>query len=140
MRSTDRPVRRACAASVLAILLTSVSHAAIAGKKPFRIDAKDATVTLTEFARQAGIQILFGYEHVKGIKTNAISGEYEPLDAIRLLVQGTGLQVSEQSSGVLFVAPERTSATGDERSSGSGVTRTDEASSAPSQSAPGRLR
>lgn len=140
MTSTVRPVRRACAASLLALLLTSVSHAAMAGKKPFRIDAKDATVTLTEFARQAGIQILFGYEHVKGITTNAIDGEYEPLDAIRLLVQGTGLQVSEQSTGVLFVAPLKAGASGDERTSSGAATHTGDASGPSSQSSAGRLR
>lgn len=139
MRSTVRlPGRTRIPGSALLcmLLLTCVSHAAVAGKKPFRIEAQDATITLTEFARQAGVQILFGYEHVKGVTTNAIDGEYEPLDAIRLLVQGTGLQVSERRAGVLFVAPVKAGASGSDRSGDDAAA----ASGEDSRSGQGRFR
>jgi len=55
------------------------------------------------FARQAGQQILFDYERVKGLKSNALHGDYEPIEAARRLVEGTGLQVTEQADGVLVV-------------------------------------
>jgi hypothetical protein len=106
-RRTSRG-RWARAAILTALGLTAVSHAALAEKKPFRIGAQDATITLTEFAKQGGIQILFAYERVKGITTNAVEGQYEPVDAIALLVKGTGLQVSERDGGVFFVEPQKT--------------------------------
>ena len=90
-------------------MLASVSHAALAEKRSFRIDAQDAAAALMEFGKQAGLQILFAYDRVKGFKTNSLEGSYEPLEAVRLLVEGTGLQVSEQTTGVLVIEPRKSS-------------------------------
>lgn len=97
-------LNRICATGLLLLVLCTASvSAAIAEKRDFKIEAQDAATALTEFGRQAGVQILFQYDSVKGHRTNAISGELEAKEAIRLLIEGTGLQVSEMENGVLVV-------------------------------------
>jgi iron complex outermembrane receptor protein len=87
-------------AAVAAVLAAQL---AVAEPVSFAIDAQDASTALTEFARQANRQLLFQFEHVKGVRTQAISGQYEPAEAIRLLLAGTGLVVSTREGGVLVV-------------------------------------
>ena len=94
-----------CFRSMAAIFLAFVlgATAAIASPKPFSIDSEDAPRSLLEFGRQSALQILFASEKVKGIVTNAVHGSYEPIDALRLLLKGTPLTVSEKSDGVLVI-------------------------------------
>src|SRR5258708_29581906 len=98
-----------CLVSVAAFLLALAlgSTAALASPRPFSIDAQEAPRSLLEFGRQSAVQILFASEKVKGIVTNAVHGNYEPIDALRLLLKGTPLVVSEKSDGVLVVEPQR---------------------------------
>jgi iron complex outermembrane receptor protein len=94
--------------SVAAIVLTFAlgSATANASPKPFSIDSEEAPRSLLEFGRQSALQILFASEKVKGIVTNAVHGSYEPIDALRLLLKGTPLVVSEKPDGVLVVEPQ----------------------------------
>lgn len=86
-----------------ALFATMASRIASAEPMPFSIEAQDAATALTEFARQANRQILFQFERVKGVRTQALAGQYEPADAIRMLLEGTGLVVSIREGGVLVV-------------------------------------
>ena len=86
-----------------ALLAAMASRIASAEPMPFSIEAQDAATALTEFARQADRQILFQFERVKGVRTRALAGQYEPADAIRMLLEGTGLVVSIREGGVLVV-------------------------------------
>jgi len=106
------------------------STAAIATPRPFNIDAQEAPRSLLEFGRQSAVQILFASENVKGITTNAVHGTYEPIDALRLLLKGTPLVVSEKPNGVLIVEP-KTRAKGASKSAplpGSAAIATDDSS------------
>jgi iron complex outermembrane recepter protein len=95
---------RSAAPIVLAILLGST--AAIAAPKPFSIEAEEAPRSLLEFGRQSAVQILFASAEVKGIITNAVRGNYEPITALNLLLKGTSLVVKEKPDGVLVVEPQ----------------------------------
>jgi len=94
-----------CFRSVAIIFLTFILGAtvAIASPKSFNIDSEDAPRSLLEFGRQSALQILFASDKVKGIVTNAVHGNYEPIDALRLLLKDTPLVVSEKADGVLVV-------------------------------------
>jgi iron complex outermembrane recepter protein len=94
-------------AATLICILFAGSQAALATPKTFDIGPSDASHSLLEFGRQASIQIIFASEKVKGFTTNAVRGNYEPLDAIHLLLSGTGLSVSEKAGGVLVVEPAK---------------------------------
>jgi outer membrane receptor protein involved in Fe transport len=73
----------------------------------FHIKAQDVSTALTEFARQANLQILFKSDRVKGYKTNAIAGEYEAADAIAMLLKDTGLTAWVREGNVLVVDSEK---------------------------------
>jgi iron complex outermembrane receptor protein len=93
-------------AAAIFLMLALGSTAANASPKPFSIESEDAPRSLLEFGQQSALQILFASEKVKGIVTNAVHGNYEPIDALHLLLKGTPLVVSEKSDGVLVVEPQ----------------------------------
>jgi iron complex outermembrane receptor protein len=64
---------------------------AMADQRTFDVPAGDASVELREFARQAGLQILFNFTAVNPIKTQAVSGQLEPEAALTQMLRGTGL-------------------------------------------------
>lgn len=92
------------AATVFGLALAST--AATASPKAFSIDAEEAPRALLEFGRQSAVQILFASEKVKGVITNSVHGNYEPVEALKLLLKGTILVVSEKPDGVLVVEPQ----------------------------------
>ena len=96
--------RRAVAAILLAFALGST--AAHASPRQFSIESEEASRSLLEFGKQSAVQILFSPAKVKGVVTNAVHGDYEPIDALRLLLQGTSLAVNEKSDGVLVIEPQ----------------------------------
>src|SRR5262249_10799732 len=57
----------------------------------FYIEAGDAALTLNEFSRQAGLQLLFDYNVVRGRQTRAIKGELEQSAALQQMLADTGL-------------------------------------------------
>jgi iron complex outermembrane recepter protein len=90
----------------IAFMLALGSTRAMATPKSFSIESQDAPRSLLEFGQQSALQILFESDKVKGIITNAVHGSYEPIEALRLLLKGTPLFVSEKSNGVLVVGPQ----------------------------------
>ena len=49
----------------------------------FHIQGGDATDTLTEFSRQARLQLLFDFNVVKGHLTKPLDGMFKPVEALR---------------------------------------------------------
>ena len=58
----------------------------------FHIAGGDATAALTEFGRQAHLQLLFDYNIVKGHVTKPLEGLYTPVAALRRLLANTDLE------------------------------------------------
>ena len=102
MRTFVRRTRRFRLAAIFSGLVLGAA-VATASPKSFSIDSEEATRSLLDFGRQSTLQILFRSGEVKGIFTNAVHGDYEPIDALRLLLKGTPLVISEKSDGVLVV-------------------------------------
>lgn len=70
----------------------------------FSIDEGTADVTLRQFARQAGREILFAQELVRGVRTNAVRGAFSVREGLDRLLSGTQLEVLEDAaSGGLTV-------------------------------------
>lgn len=67
--------------------------AATSGEVPFDIPRGDASHTLRLFSQQAGLQILYPPEQVRGVRTHAIRGTYLPLNALELMIEGTTLSI-----------------------------------------------
>src|SRR5882762_893118 len=76
-------------------------------KVEFHIDAGDAASTLTEFSRQARLQLLFDYNIIKGHTTRAINGLYDPSEALRQMLADTNLMFDFVNPRTLTVTPMR---------------------------------
>lgn len=87
------PVLRA----LLALLSTAFAATVLAqsGDLPvsreFHIQSQDAASGLADFGEQSGQQLLFDFNAVQGIRTNAIAGSLSVIDALARMLEGTGL-------------------------------------------------
>ena len=98
------------AASLAACLTANAMAAGIA----FEIAAGDATATLKQFASQAHVQLLFDYRAVARLKTPELKGEFEPAEALTILLRGSGFtfrQVNDHTIAVLAPGAELASPT-----------------------------
>lgn len=71
----------------------------------FHVAAGDASRTLNEFVRQAGLQLLFDYSVVRGRLTQAVEGRFEPRDALQRMLENTGLTFRLVNERTLAVTP-----------------------------------
>jgi iron complex outermembrane receptor protein len=87
--------------------LALIASAADAPKKSFDLPAADAAQTLKAFSEQSGEQIVFPVERVRGVQTKAVKGDYSALEALDLMLAGTGLTiVQDAGTGALAVRRE----------------------------------
>lgn len=71
----------------------SAAEPPIAGENVlYSLPAGDAVVTLREFSRQAGIQLVYPISAVRGVQTHAVEGRYTIPDALDQLLAGTPLE------------------------------------------------
>ncbi|MBK8856606.1 MAG: hypothetical protein IPN11_02650 [Opitutaceae bacterium] len=72
----------------------------------FDIPAGRAERTLTRFSRQSSQSAVYPTDLVRGVRTNAVKGEYTPLAALTAMLQGTTLQpVKDDETGALLIKP-----------------------------------
>lgn len=108
MSSPTFPRPRLFVASLVTALLAacSVVQAAPARAVSFDVHAGPAIETLKQAAQQAGREIMFPADTVRGVRTPALQGDYTPLEALQRLLAGSGLVVDEdESTGALAVRP-----------------------------------
>ena len=91
---------------LLATALVRATFAAEPDVTPveFHIAGGDATTTLTEFSRQARLQLLFDYNVVKGHTTKPLDGLFAPAEALQQLLANTDLDfdfVNERTLAVM---------------------------------------
>jgi hypothetical protein len=80
---------------VIALGAVALCHSAAAEPRPFDVPSGEASTTLPDFARQAGLKLLFDYTAVKTVKTHAVSGRLEPEAALAEMLLGAGTAVRE---------------------------------------------
>jgi outer membrane receptor protein involved in Fe transport len=73
------------------------------GRHHFHVPAGDAARTVQTVAIQAGVQVIAPNADLAGVRTPVLDGDYAPAEAMRRLLAGTGLTVSEQGDGTLVV-------------------------------------
>ncbi len=76
----------------------------------FDIPAGDLADALDRYAEQGGTQILYTPELVEGRQAAALSGRYRPDQALRLLLQGSGLEAQAVGDGTLVLRRGQTPA------------------------------
>ena len=91
-------------AFVLILALAGATSAADQAKKIYQLPAGDAAATLKRFSELSGEQIVYPVDAVRGVQTNAVSGELSAREALDRLVAGTELRVvQDASSGALAI-------------------------------------
>ena len=91
-----------CAVATAAILAASPVWAQ---ERSFKIPSLPAASGVTEFARQAGVQILVSAEAAQGKHTAAVSGSMSVPQALTNLLAGTGLAVTGNNGRTITIAP-----------------------------------
>lgn len=98
--------------SKFALLASSMAAAAIAcvpavahaqGPRVVNVPAGPANEGIAELARQTDLQILAPESDLRGARTNAVSGRLEPREALRRMLEGTALRMSDESGRVVTV-------------------------------------
>src|SRR5262245_13916092 len=99
-------MRQAALAIFAALILSALTASSLrAEPRPFAIPAGSARATLREFARQPGEQFIFSSRKVSGVSTRAVRGDFEPVEALALMLAGTPLApVKDDQSGALSVS------------------------------------
>ncbi|HEY6925807.1 MAG TPA: TonB-dependent receptor [Steroidobacteraceae bacterium] len=85
---------RRCNCLILVCLSVLAAAASFAQDKlSFDIPAQSASSAIRAWARQSGLQVFASQELLDGVQANAVHGDYLPLQAVQLLIEGTGLEV-----------------------------------------------
>ncbi len=90
---------------LLGVLLLLASATAMAASREFDIAAGPATQTITRFAQQAGLPVLFPYDLLQGKRTPALRGRYEVHAGLRALLQDSGLIAYINKRGQVSIRP-----------------------------------
>lgn len=86
------PLRRFVLATAL-LLVLSADETASARLRKLSVDiaAGIASVTLGELVRQTGLQVLFEADAIQDHRTRAVSGHFDADEALRVMLEGSGL-------------------------------------------------
>jgi hypothetical protein len=86
--------------------LTPAAQAREDGRRVFAIAAGDGAVALERFAEQSRTAVIYLVQQVRGVRTNAVRGEFTPREALVRIVANTGLVVAhDEHTGALMVKP-----------------------------------
>ncbi len=72
-------------------------------KHQFQIPQQRADQSLTQFAEQADLTLVFQYDQVADITTNAVVGLYSVSEAIEMLLKDTNLEATLGAEGLLSI-------------------------------------
>jgi len=94
-------------ASIAAMLSVAcvpyVQSAELANTIPFNIPQQRADLSLTQFAEQADLTLIFSFDKVSGITANKLTGNYSVEQAIELLLENTDLIATVSEEGLLSI-------------------------------------
>ncbi len=108
------PLRRpasiipALASLIFAFAFTNAVFAADPIRRHFDLPSGDAAVTLKHFIDQSGEQVVYIVNHVRGVTTRAVSGDYTSRDALAAMLAGTGLVAVQDEKTSAFVVNRTT--------------------------------
>lgn len=90
--------------SALAVSLGCLPTLAQEATKKFNIDAQALDTALTEFSEQSDLVVMAPGGLVKDKHAPTVAGDFMPLDALDMLLRGSGLEASRDASGAIFIA------------------------------------
>ncbi|HEY0596867.1 TonB-dependent receptor, partial [Sphingopyxis sp.] len=72
-------------------------------RQRYSIPSGDAAQTVQRLAVQSGVQVMVPDADLAGIRTNAINGNYTPVEALRLMLANKGLEVVRNANGAVVI-------------------------------------
>ncbi len=93
----------------LACALSVAAHAYAADPRRLDIPAGDLTAALETLARQSGVELVYQSDELRGLRTQGVTGNLTPEEAVTKLLQDTPLTFRKDASGAMLVALPRTS-------------------------------
>lgn len=105
MTDRSRPLLAVQALIASLLILTGLGTASAAAEKriQFNIVAQDLASALNEFARQSAQELLFSTDLAASKRTSGIVGEFAPTDALKALLQGTGLRYRVNNDNTILI-------------------------------------
>jgi len=73
--------------------------------RKFAVPAGDAPTALMEFSRQANKQVLFDFGVLRSRQTRGVEGMLQPSEALRSMLEGTGLVASNVDEITVAITP-----------------------------------
>jgi hypothetical protein len=87
-------ITRYALSAIMLIAMLLGSFGAVPGSY-YRIEAGDARSTLNEFSEKSGIQVLFDFTALTGVKTKSVEGSFSPREALMRMLRGTRVQFDD---------------------------------------------
>ena len=87
----------------LPVALLVLPALALAAPVDFNLPAQAADVALLAFSRQSHEEVFFSLDDLRGRQTQAIVGQFEPEEALRRLLAGTGFVGARNRAGKFIV-------------------------------------
>jgi len=97
--------RRLLAIATLALLTSASARASRTDKRPLDIKAGSAILTLAEFVRQTGLQVLFESDAIRNHSTREVRGQFDAAEALGLMLEGSGLTYEFVNERTVTVRP-----------------------------------
>lgn len=94
----------ATATGCLVVACLAYSAPVFAQVRQFDIPSEEAGKSIQEFARQAGVSVLAPGEHLRGLVTPAVKGNYDVIAALETMLKGTDLKVSRSAEGLVTIS------------------------------------
>lgn len=88
-------------------LLLTLPVLAMADSVRFNIPAQPLPAALKAFAAQASMQLLYRFEAVESATANAVIGEFDKRAALKILLDGTGLEAIYSKDNAATIRPAR---------------------------------
>jgi hypothetical protein len=90
--------------AALSLVVSSFAEDREEVKKSFKLPEGNAARTLKQAARQGRVDIVFSADVVKGVRTQAIKGEYTPSEAFNLMLKDSlFVAVKHRKSGIYLI-------------------------------------
>lgn len=98
--------------TVAACCLTLAANAMAESPKTVHVAPGPLVPALESLSKQMTLELIYQPKQLESIRTRGLSGTYTPQDAVRILLEGTPLDLRVDASGAMAVVPRETTRRG----------------------------
>src|SRR3546814_14485269 len=89
---------RLCKSMLVGACALTIAGAALAQTRDFNVPEGELQAALDAYARQSGLQVIYRIEDVHGTRSKGVQGALSVADALKTLLEGTGVSVERDAS------------------------------------------